>query len=157
MSNRENTNTPLLVAGILVLAFGAWAFLGALDWWGVNYVRQALDLLGRIGWPLIIVAAGVLLIVSASKPGGLSARTSGKTFRRSRSKRVISGVFGGLSDYLDVDVALLRVIGVVLLLTNAAPIGIAYLIATIAVPEEPVSTSGGPQPAPPIPPIPPQA
>lgn len=156
MSNQESTNTPLLVAGILVLAFGGWALLGAFNWSGMDYVRQILDVLGRIGWPLIIVGAGVLLIVSASKPGGLSARTSGKTFRRSRSKRVISGVFGGLSDYLDVDVALLRVIGVVLLLTNAAPIGIAYLIATIAVPEEPLGASSGPQPAPPIPPTPPQ-
>ncbi len=56
---------------------------------------------------------------------------------RSRSDRMISGVCGGLADYLAVDPTLVRV-GVVLLgiVTNGAVV-IAYIIMSVAVPEEP--------------------
>lgn len=155
MSDRGNNNTPLLIIGIALLAFGGWALLGAMNWGGAIYIREAFSTLSHIGWPLLLVAAGVLLIIAANKPGGFSVRVAGKTLRRSRGKRVISGVFGGLSDYIDVDVAILRIVGVLLLITNAFPVTIAYLVATVAIPEEPMVSGESPAPAPPIPPAPP--
>lgn len=71
-----------------------------------------------------------------------------KRLYRSRTERKLAGVCGGLGQYLNADPTLIR-LGFILafVLTGFAPMGIAYLIAWIIVPEEPVST-GGPPPTP---------
>jgi phage shock protein C len=60
---------------------------------------------------------------------------SGKTLRRSRDKRMISGVCGGLGEYLNVDPTLVR-LGVVALTVFTGGTGlIAYAIAWVVMPE----------------------
>ncbi len=60
---------------------------------------------------------------------------SGKTLRRSRDHRMISGVCGGLGEYFNVDPTLIR-LGVVALSIFTSGAGIlAYAIAWIVMPE----------------------
>jgi phage shock protein PspC (stress-responsive transcriptional regulator) len=60
-----------------------------------------------------------------------------KKLYRSRSKKMIGGVLGGLSDYIQIDVTLLRILFVILLLTTAFfPFGLIYLIMIFVVPNE---------------------
>ena len=60
-----------------------------------------------------------------------------KKLYRSIKNRVIGGVCGGLGDYLNLDPVLIRVLWIVLLF--AAGLGVlAYIIAWIIIPEEPV-------------------
>jgi len=60
-----------------------------------------------------------------------------KTLYRSQKKKIIGGVCGGLADYLDMDVNLVRLLFVaVTLLTALLPMAIFYLIAWIIVPIE---------------------
>jgi phage shock protein PspC (stress-responsive transcriptional regulator) len=58
--------------------------------------------------------------------------------RRSREKRMIAGVIGGLSERYDLNVTMLRVLYVVVSILSAAFPGIlVYLLLWIIVPLEP--------------------
>ncbi len=66
---------------------------------------------------------------------------------RSRSDRMISGVCGGLADYLQFDPTLVRVIVVLLAAVTQGGVLVAYLIMTVVVPEEPLEGPGAAAPA----------
>ncbi len=59
-----------------------------------------------------------------------------KRLYRSRKTRILGGVSGGLSEYLDVDVTLIRVLWVLVTLLGGSGV-LAYIILWIIVPEEP--------------------
>jgi phage shock protein C len=60
-----------------------------------------------------------------------------KRLYRSNSKKMIAGVCGGLADYFDIDVSLVRLIFVALsLVTAIIPMLIFYVIAWIILPVE---------------------
>jgi len=60
-----------------------------------------------------------------------------KKLYRSNSKKMIAGVCGGLADYSDIDVSLIRLIFVALgLVTALIPMLIFYIIAWIILPVE---------------------
>lgn len=60
---------------------------------------------------------------------------SGKVLRRSRSQRMLSGVSGGIAEYLNIDVTLVRlgIVGLTLITGGTALIG--YAVAWIVIPE----------------------
>lgn len=72
--------------------------------------------------------------------GGYRGRSLG-SFRRSRDNRVLGGVCGGLAHALNVDVALVRVIAIVLAVITNGVGALAYLAAWLVVPEEGSDTS----------------
>jgi phage shock protein C len=163
-----------VVIGVVLIVIGI-ALLGGLPifgWtapWGI--AREITREIRRIGWPLAVIALGILVIVYSRRPG---AKLPSKDARlvRSREKKVLAGVLGGLSDYFSVDVTLLRVGYVLLALVLDAwgPLLIAYIVAAIIVPEAPKEASSAtsgqdedrPPPAspplapPPAPPVEPQ-
>ncbi len=60
-----------------------------------------------------------------------------KTLYRSQKQKILGGVCGGLADYLDTDVNILRLLFVgVGLITAVLPMVLFYLIAWIIVPIE---------------------
>ena len=59
---------------------------------------------------------------------------------RSRSKKVIGGVAGGLGDYLNIDPVLIRVLFVIITLINGLGL-LLYIILWIVVQEEPYQNS----------------
>lgn len=59
-----------------------------------------------------------------------------RTLWRSRTNRIVAGVCGGLADYLNVDVALIRIAIVVLALAGGGGI-VMYAVGWILIPEEP--------------------
>ncbi|HKY61194.1 MAG TPA: PspC domain-containing protein [Gemmatimonadota bacterium] len=68
----------------------------------------------------------------------MSADAARPGLTRSREKRMIAGVIGGLSDRVDLNVTVLRVVYVVVSLLSAAFPGIlVYLLLWIIVPLEP--------------------
>jgi len=59
-----------------------------------------------------------------------------RPLRRSRSNRVISGVVGGLAEYIGIDPALARVLYVLISVFSAAFPGIlVYIILLVVMPE----------------------
>jgi phage shock protein PspC (stress-responsive transcriptional regulator) len=68
----------------------------------------------------------------------VSAEAARPGLRRSREKRMIAGVIGGLSERFDLNVTMLRVVYVVVSILSAAFPGIlVYLLLWIIVPLEP--------------------
>ena len=57
-----------------------------------------------------------------------------KQLTRSRDKRMIGGVCGGLSEYFDVDPSLVRMIWALLVLLEGAGL-LLYILAWIVIPE----------------------
>ncbi|ACF14119.1 phage shock protein C, PspC [Chloroherpeton thalassium ATCC 35110] len=56
---------------------------------------------------------------------------------RSRSDKMLAGIFGGLAEYFGLDATLLRLAAVILALATAVmPLVITYLIAWFIVPEK---------------------
>ena len=62
-----------------------------------------------------------------------------KRLYRSRKERVIGGVCGGMGKYFNMDPVIMRLIGAVLFFFGGIGF-LAYIIAWIIVPEEPVTT-----------------
>ena len=62
-----------------------------------------------------------------------------KRLYRSRTNKVIGGVCGGLSDYFNLDVVLIRLIfGIGLIFSGGFPFFILYVALWIAAPIEPI-------------------
>ncbi|MFC0525479.1 PspC domain-containing protein [Pontibacillus salicampi] len=56
---------------------------------------------------------------------------------RSKDKKMLSGVLGGLSDYMNFDVTIIRLIFALLtILSIGFPMIIVYIIAAVIIPEE---------------------
>ena len=61
-----------------------------------------------------------------------------KKLYRSKSRRMISGVCGGLEDYLGIDVTIIRLVWVIFsIIAGFFPGLIAYVVATVIIPEDP--------------------
>jgi phage shock protein C len=61
-----------------------------------------------------------------------------KRLMRSRTDRKIAGVCGGVGEYFDVDVTLVRIVFLVLLLLPPAIGLVLYIVGWIVMPEEPL-------------------
>jgi phage shock protein C len=59
---------------------------------------------------------------------------SSKVLERSDRNRVLAGVFSGLGEYINVDVNLLRLAGIILLVVAPIPMVIIYTIASLLIP-----------------------
>ena len=59
---------------------------------------------------------------------------------RSRSERMISGVAGGLAEYVDLDPTIVRLLLVVALLTTGPAALVLYLLCVMIIPREPEIT-----------------
>ncbi len=64
-----------------------------------------------------------------------------KRLCRSRTDKVLGGVCGGLGEYFNVDPTFIRIIAVLLVFAKGVGF-LAYLIAWIIIPREPVGESG---------------
>ena len=59
-----------------------------------------------------------------------------KKLYKSRSDKKICGVFGGLAKYLEVDPAIVRIIGTILVLFTGVGL-VAYIVGALVIPFEP--------------------
>lgn len=134
----------LLVFGVLMLADRV------LGWFFIPLPR-VLHVLGNVGWPLVLVGAGVLLVMRGQSGGW----TTNGTLVRSRTDRKVGGVLGGAAAYFKIDPSLMRLLyAVVTVMTGFWPGFVVYVVAMIVVPEEPfaVGVQGEVPSAPPVPP-----
>ena len=69
---------------------------------------------------------------------GPSPGPAPKRLYRSRSERMIAGVCGGVAEYFGVDPTLVRILALATFLIPGSGV-IAYLIAWVIVPEEPIT------------------
>jgi phage shock protein C len=140
-----------LLAGVALLGVGVIFLAERVLGWLFFPLARVLNVVGNVGWPLLLVGSGVLLIMRGRTDGW---STNGKLFR-SRSDRKVSGVLGGAAVYLGVDPSLLRLGYVVATVLTGFWFGfLLYVVAMAVVPEEPFAV-GVQNPAPAAPPVPP--
>jgi phage shock protein PspC (stress-responsive transcriptional regulator) len=140
MEHRDRSQDwVLLVVGIAIVLFGASILLRTFPVFAP--IQAAFDLIRRISFPLLMVTLGVLLILFATRRD-LFTRADGRRLYRSRTHRAISGVLGGIAEYFGWDVALVRIVYVVVaFITGFGPLILAYIIASIAIPEAPPAST----------------
>ena len=150
---------------LLLLAGAGLVFIGlillAQRWLGPAWtpLRDVWAMIQGLGWGLGLILIGVLVIVISQRKG-FKAPPKGARLYRSREHKMVAGVFGGLAEYLSMDVTLLRLVFVGLALVfDLWPAVVAYIVAVIIVPEEPeagaVAEAPSPAVVPPAPPTPP--
>ncbi|MDR2671904.1 MAG: PspC domain-containing protein [Coriobacteriales bacterium] len=133
-SGKLSFSTIALAAGILLIVFGVWQL--AERFLGVWYadIWHIINLIISIAWPLVIIAGGVALMVVARK-GNLSLPTDKKLFRSTRNRK-LSGVCGGIAEYLRADPAVVRVITIVLAILCWYVIVPLYILFWIIIPND---------------------
>ncbi len=65
-----------------------------------------------------------------------------KRLYRSRKNRMLGGVCGGIAEYFDIDPVIVRLIAVALFFVGGSAV-VAYIIALIVIPYEPLETAAG--------------
>ena len=70
----------------------------------------------------------------------MSEYTTKKTLRRSKSNRILTGVCGGIGEFLNVDANLIRLAFAVFTLLGGSGV-LLYLIAWLVIPEEDAGAS----------------
>jgi len=158
MTEHDRNRNVGIIVGVALISLGVYFIVARVAGPVLAPVRVAIDFLWSIAWPLALVGLGVLLIVRRDSLRPVSG-LEGRRLYRSRTDKMISGVLGGLGVYLGIDPTMLRIAFVLLaILSGGGPAIIAYVIATVIVPEEPVAgvvdVDGTPRPAPAAPPIP---
>src|SRR5579871_183448 len=74
----------------------------------------------------------------------VGAVTARRKLVRPRADRKIAGVCAGFSEYFDVDVTLVRVVWLVVALLSGGIGVVAYIVAWIVMPEEPLRLPAAP-------------
>lgn len=145
-SGHSSSPDPDIVR-FLTIAFGALLIAAGLSFLGGLSIWRTLEFLSPVRryWGDIrqILVGGALLI------GGMtlivyrdrlkfSLPSGERRIYRSRDQKMVSGVLGGLGDYLGTDPTLLRLIYVALaILFEFWLFFVAYVIASIVIPQEP--------------------
>ncbi len=61
-----------------------------------------------------------------------------KRLYRSRTKRIIAGVCGGIAEYFNIDTTIVRLLWLLLTVVSGGTGLVAYIIAWVIIPEEPL-------------------
>lgn len=137
MPDRNKGTDIVAVIGGLLIAFGGWQLARMVLGPWMDVVDRVFRTLMSYGWPVLLIVVGAL-ILQAARTGGVSL--AGRKLYRSKTDRKWSGVIGGLAAYLKMDSTILRLLVVlVAILGQFMPVIVAYLIAMVVIPEEPVS------------------
>lgn len=133
-TNKSGKNEFALVVGICLTAFGIYFLLDRVfpNFW--PNISSTIHAVFNFAWPIAIIAAGVLVIVSARK--GTLSTPAGKRLYRSKTNKKIAGICGGLAEFFAIDAVYVRIIAIVLLFVSFFTIVLLYFIFWFVIPEE---------------------
>ena len=132
----------LLALGIFLAFFGVLLLINSLGILPFGLWRL-WELFWRLFWPLVVIGLGLALLISATWGGRewwkeVRLPQAGQPLYRSRSNRIVAGVCGGLGEYFHIDPTLIRLVWAIGTLSTMGSGILAYILAAIALPEEPV-------------------
>lgn len=145
MDTRTSAERIAITAGIALVVFGSLLLLGRFDSLVPWSVTQVLHRASAMIWPVTLVAAGALLLVNARSSRGISPGASpsspnSRGLTRSRADRVVTGLLGGVAEYLGLPAALVRVAFIVLTLMAGIVWGVlVYAVGSLLVSDQPAT------------------
>lgn len=123
---------------VLLILFFVVATLIVWIWAIIDIIVSRLDAAEKLLWLLIVlyfqfIGAIVYLVVVR----GLKKKLVHSKKKLVRQNKVIGGVAGGIAEYLNIDVAVVRILWVVITVFTGLFFGVvAYLIAWAIIPEK---------------------
>ncbi|MBN1464789.1 PspC domain-containing protein [candidate division KSB1 bacterium] len=130
----ENTGLYIGIALVVIgltVAFNNWFHF---RWWDLDWLFVRLH--WNIVWPVLLIIFGVWYIYRSSRKDEGSAAVAIKRLYRSQNQRMIGGVCGGLAEYWNLDVTLVRVGYALATVLTAVWLGvIVYIVMLITVKE----------------------
>lgn len=136
----DGGRTILVVVGVALMAFGAWALAGRAGLIPVWLTSNWEQLRGGVS---LILLGGLVIWLAR---GGFRPPAAGTRLYRTREDRWIAGVLGGLARYFGIDATLLRLLVIALAVLGEGWVVGPYILMAILVPKEPQTTAA---PAPP--------
>ena len=118
----------LIIIGVFLL-FRQFGFFYAFNFWKIPW--QSV-------WAIVLILVGVLLLFNRTKKDSeeRSAESSRKKLYRSRNQRMIAGVCGGLAEYFQFDVSIIRVLWILATILSVGIGIVAYIVMMFVFPEE---------------------
>lgn len=117
----------LIIVGVFLL-FKQFGLFYTFNFW--NFPWQSV-------WALILIALGAFLLFKRSKEGSETAGDEAKKMLyRSRDQKMIAGVCGGLAEYFELDVSVIRVLWVLGTIISIGIGIIVYVVMILILPEE---------------------
>jgi phage shock protein PspC (stress-responsive transcriptional regulator) len=118
----------LIIVGIFLL-FRQFGLFYAFNFWNIPW--QSV-------WAIILIIIGALLLFTRAKKDSdeVSAESGKKKLYRSKSQKMIAGVCGGLAEFFEFDVSIIRVLWILGTITSIGIGIIAYIVLMFVFPEE---------------------
>jgi len=89
-------------------------------------------------WAILLIGIGILLLLNRQKTGtDVKPEEEKKKLYRSRSQKMVSGVCGGLAEYFEIDVSVVRILWVIGTLMTAGVGVLIYIVMFFVFPEAP--------------------
>ena len=135
---RENIirNKPLFWGSLLIVV-GLFLLSRQL---GLFYTFNFWNIPWQSVWAIVLIIIGVLLLLNKSKEEEAretDQKTEKKQLYRSRDQKMIGGVCGGLAEYFQIDVSVVRVLWVIGTLMSVGVGILIYIVMLIVFPEGP--------------------
>jgi phage shock protein PspC (stress-responsive transcriptional regulator) len=129
----------LIIIGIFLL-FRQFGFFYAFNFWNIPW--QSV-------WAIVLIVIGVLLLFSRAKKDSdeVSAEAVKKKLYRSKNQKMIAGVCGGLAEFFEFDVSIIRVLWILGTIMSIGIGIIAYIVLMFVFPEEQDNVSDKNMPA----------
>ncbi len=124
--------------GSLLIVIGALLLFKQM---GLFNMFQIWHMPWQMVWAIFLIVVGGVLLYNRSKEKEAETDIENaepvKKLYRSRDQKMISGVCGGLSEYFELDVSLIRILWVIATLASAGLGILAYIVMILVFPEEP--------------------
>jgi phage shock protein PspC (stress-responsive transcriptional regulator) len=121
--------------GSLLIIVGAFLILRQT---GLFYAFNFWHIPWQSVWAILLIGIGVLLLLNRKKT--VTEDQSGeeeKKLFRSRSQRMLAGVCGGIAEYFEIDVSVVRILWVIGTLLSAGVGIVVYIVMIFIFPEAP--------------------
>ena len=122
--------------GSLLIVVGLFLILRQM---GLFYTFHFWNIPWQSVWAIVLITIGGVLLYNRLKDDGETTEenVSGKKLYRSRVQKMIAGVCGGLAEYFELDVSIVRVLSVIGTFITAGLGVIVYIVMAIMIHEDP--------------------
>lgn len=122
--------------GSLLIIVGVFLLLRQF---GLFYTFNFWHIPWQSVWAIILIIIGVILLFNRSREESeeRSKKTGTKRLYRSKTQKMIAGVCGGLAEYFEIDVSVIRILWIIGTIISLGIGVVAYIVMVLVFPEAP--------------------